>query len=506
MIAVLFLAVLLGCGLAAPGGALAAPAAREAVVEQARQELGRENYEEALELLTRAWGDGVRTPEAAFLLGQTHRSMLNYKEARWYLQEALRLKPGYREAQLLLADTLVGLDQSAEALPILRELEAAGYEPAHTAYIMGQAQYKNKEFSQAVTSFRKAQQDPKWAQDAKFQEALALSAQNRVRDAQKTLTEAIGLNPQSATAGFAQGYAAVLDRRVKDYQRLRFSAFGGFDYDSNVSIQPGDDTGFIAPTGKNDVFWSLAASLEYNIMRPGPFALWAYYGYYQNFHRKITNYDLWSNSAGVVPTYTWARSRLSVPFNFNYSTVGSDPYSTSFSLTPTYLYLFTPKVAVEGGVLLARRNYWFPAYVNEDERSGDALGATLAAYYFLKNQEGYLQARFTLEREFTLGRNWDNTSYRLGLAFQYPIFPKWRVKATADLIWQPYDNFWDNDIRGFQNPKRFDNIFIGGLEITRKLPWNLEINAHCFYVRDSSNISLYDYDRLITGLQFGYRY
>jgi tetratricopeptide (TPR) repeat protein len=506
MLAVLFLAVLWGCGLAAPLGATAAPLAKEAVVEQARQELGRENYEEALDLLTRAWGDGVRTPEAAFLLGRTHRYMLNYKDARWYLQEALRLKPGYREAQLLLADTLVGLDQPAEALPILRELEAAGFEPGHTAYIMGQAQFKNKQFPQAVTSFRKAQQDPKLAQDAKFQEAMALSAQNRVRDAQKTLTEAIGLNPQSATAGFAQGYAAVLDRRAKDYQRLRFTAFGGFDYDSNVSIQPGDDVGFVQISGKNDVFWSLAASLEYNIMRPGPFALWTYYGYYQNFHHKLTNFDLWSNSAGVVPTYTWAQSRLSVPFNFNYSTVGYDPYSTSFALAPTYLYLFTPKVAVEGGVLLARRNYWFPAYIDEDQRSGDALGGTMAAYYFLKNQEGYLQARFTFEREFTLGGNWDSSSYRFGLAFQYPVFPKLKVKATADLVLQPYDNYWTNGIRGADNPKRYDNIFIGGLEITRKLPKNLEINAHCYYVRADSNISLYDYDRLITGVQFGYRY
>jgi hypothetical protein len=47
------------------------------------------------------------------------------------------------------------------------------------------------------------------------------------------MTEAIGLNPESTAAGFAQGYAAVLDRQIKDYQRFRFNAYGGFDYDSN---------------------------------------------------------------------------------------------------------------------------------------------------------------------------------------------------------------------------------------------------------------------------------
>ena len=56
------------------------------------------------------------------------------------------------------------------------------------------------------------------------------------------------------------------------------------------------------------------------------------------------------------------------------------------------------------------------------------------------------------------------------------------------------------------NPKRYDNIFIGGLEITRIIYKGWEINAHCYYIRDDSNISLYDYDRVITGVQLGYRY
>jgi tetratricopeptide (TPR) repeat protein len=505
MVVVIFLAVLWGWGLAAPLAA-APPPVTEALVDQARQELGRENYEEAHDLLTRAWQAGVRTPETAFLLGRTYRSMLNYQEARWYLQEAVRLQPDYREAQLLLADTLVGLDQAAQALPVLKELEAAGYEPGQTNYILGLAHYKEQNYSLAGQYFRKAQQDPRLAQEAKFQEAMALAAQNRLRDAKRTMVEAIDLDPQTATAGFAQGYAASLDRRLKDYQRFRFTAFGGFDYDSNVSLQPGEAAGSVPVAGKNDVLWSLTASLEYNLMRPGPFALWAYYGYYQNFHHKLTDFDLLSNTTGVVPSYTWTQSRLWMPYTFNYSVVGYRPYSTSHALSPTYLYLFTPKIGVEAGVQWARRDYWFPTFIDEDNRSGDVFGATMACYYFLKEQEGYLQARFSYERDFTRGRNWDSNSYRFGLALLYPVTDKWKVKATGDLILQPYDNYWVNGIPGAVNPKRYDNIFIGGLEITRIIYKGLEINAHCYYIRDESNIALYDYDRVITGVQLGYRY
>jgi len=506
MVAIVILAVLWGWGGAAPAWGQPAPPEGAAVVEQARQEIARENYEEAQELLTRAWREGVKTPEVAFLLGQTYRYLLNYQEARKYLEEAVRLKPDFRGAQFLLADTLVGLDKPSQAAPLLLELEAAGFEPGQTAFTLGLAYYKEKKYAEAVTAFRKAQQDPKVAQDAKFQESMALAAQNRLAEAKKTMQEAINLNPQSPTAGFAQGYAAALDRRLKDYQRFRFNVSGGFDYDSNVTLQPGDTGATPQITGKADVFWSLAGSLEYNFLQPGPFALWGFYGVYQTFHHKLNDYDLFSNTVGAVPLYTWSNSRLWVPFAFNYSDVGYSKYSTSYTLAPTYLYLFTPKVGVEAGVRLAYRYYWFPVALPEDDRTGRWLAGTVAFYYFLKNQEGYLQARFTYERDWTHGTNWDSNAFRLGLAVLYPITPKLRIKGSADFILQPYDNFWFDGNPANSNPKRHDKLFIGGVEVTQQIYKGLEISGHYYFVRDNSNIRLYDYSRHLVGVQLGYKY
>jgi tetratricopeptide (TPR) repeat protein len=506
MVAVLFLALFMGWGLGAPWAALAAPSAPEGLVAQARQELGRQNYEEALGLLTKAWQGGVKTPEAAFLLGRTYRAMIKYQEARSYLEEAVRLKPGYREAQLLLADTLVGLDQPAEAFPLLRKLEAAGYEPGHTAFIMGLAYYKEKNYTEAAAYFHKAQQDPNLTQDAKVEEAMALAAQQKVREAKRTLTEAVGLNPESAAAGFAQGYAAVLDRQFKDYQKFRFNAYGGFDYDSNVTLQPGADLGQVRPSGRGDVFWSLAATAEYNILKPGPLALWAFYGYYQNFHQKLSNYDFLSNTGGLVPSYTWSQSRLWMPLAFNYSIVGYKPYSTSYAAAPTYLYLLTPKIGVEAGMQLAYRDYWYRTFLDEDKRTGGILGGTVAGYYFLKNQEGYLQARFTFERNWTKGNNWDSTLYRFGLAYFYPFTDRTKLRLTFDYVLQPYDNIWFNGLPLGNTRKRSDNIYLGGIDLTHKIYKNFEINAHCYYINDASNLVLYTYNRVIAGVQLGYRY
>ena len=94
----------------------------DVLVQQAAKEIQQENYDEALAHLSEAWQKGTHTPEKALLFGQVYRQMLDYPKAKEYLQEALRLKADFRPAQLMLADTLLALNQPKEARPILQNL------------------------------------------------------------------------------------------------------------------------------------------------------------------------------------------------------------------------------------------------------------------------------------------------------------------------------------------------------------------------------------------------
>ena len=506
MAVLLWMVLILGGILIAPAGTWASSTADQVLMQRVLQNLSQENYEEALRDLTRAWQQGPQTAEKAYLFGRIYRQMMEYKEAQQYLEEALRLQPVFPEAQLMLADTLIGLNQPEKAVPVLEQLQASGYEPGQTAFLQGMAAYKQKQFSRAVEYFRQAQQEPKLAQEAKFQESLALAAQNRLTEARKAMEATVNLNPDSQLAGLAQGYVTAMDVRLKDVRRFRFYGALGFDYDSNVTLQPGGPTAAQFVSGKSDWFYSQSATLEYNVIPSGPFALWGQYTYYQNFHFKIGSYDLWSNTVGLTPAYTWPNSRLWVPFVFNYSDVGSSKYFTSYNLNPTYLYLITSKVGVEAGLRLARNYYWFPVFLPQDDRSGRAIAGSLALYYFLKNQEGYLQARFSYSHDFTSGSNWENNNYLLSLSALYPVTKGLRLRAFADLNFQPYLYNWYNGNPAESNPKRHDTIFIGGVEATQRIYKGLEFNVHYYYIRDKSNISLYNYSRHLVGCQVGYRY
>jgi tetratricopeptide (TPR) repeat protein len=486
----------------------------DVLVQKAVQDLAKENYDEALAELTEAWQKGVHSPDKAFLLAQTYRLMLNYPKAKEYLEEALRLKPNLPQAKLMLADTLLALDRPKEAIPLLEALEPTGYEPGQVAFLRGMAEAKEGRYSVALDYFQKASQDPKVAQEAKFQASLALAALNRLKEARQTMEQAIAINTQSQTADFAQRYVGVLEKRYQETKPFRATVTTGYDYDSNVTLQPGGAGAAAQSAGQGDQVFTQTATFEYNFNANQPFSFLTQYSYFQNFHPRISSFDMMSHFAGVVPTYSYKSGRIWLPLNYNYVDVQSDKYFTGFLANPTWLHLLNEHFGVEGTARFNRQYYWTPISLPQDDRNGKDLGGSVGCYYFFKKQTGFLQARFSYDHNFTVGTNWDSSSYRLLLAALYPVTEKLKINAFVDLNLQPFDNFFINgetvdNIAGnplIRFPQRYDKTIITGLQITYNLWKTLDCNVHYFYSRDDSNTSLYNYTRHIVGAQLAYRY
>jgi tetratricopeptide (TPR) repeat protein len=477
-----------------------------ALVQEARRQIDRENYDEALEALNEAWQKGSHTPEKAYYLGKVYRLQLEYQKAREYLAEAVRLKPDYHEARLVLADTLLGLEQWDPAQEQLRQLEAAGYEPGRTALLLGQAAARRGEKEKAVEYLRRAEQDPGVAQEAKFQLSLVLATQSRFREAHKTMQEAIAAAPSTPTADIGQRYLSALERRAQEYRPFRFTVTTGWDYDSNVTLQPGDPGAAQQVSGKGDAVYTHTGVMEYTLGAGRPWSLLTQYAFYQNFHPRLTKFDMVSHTAGLSPIYSWEKGRLFLPFNFNFTDVENDKYYTAYYFTPTYLHMLTPKVGLELGGRASRQYYWFPIALPEDDRSGRTLGTSLGLYYFFKNQEGYLLARGVYEHTFASGNNWSNNSYRLFLAALYPVTSRLKASLFLDLILQPYTNNFIGSPQFLSGSPRHDQILIFGAQATYAIYKGLEANIHYYFIRDNSNVALYDYDRHLFGAQLGYRY
>jgi tetratricopeptide (TPR) repeat protein len=486
----------------------------DVLVKQAVKDIQQENYDEALAELKEAWAKGVHSPEKALLFGQVYRLMLNYGKAKEYLQEALRLKPDFRPAQLMLADTLLAIDQPKEARPILENLRAAGYEPGQTAFLLGVAAAKENQYSQAVDYFRQAEAEPKLAQEAKFQASLALVALNRVKEAKQAMEESIALNPLSQTADYAHRYMGSLTQRADELRPFHITVTTGFDYDSNVTLAPGGGASVSTVSGKASAVFFQTALLEYTVMPAGPFSVLTQYSYFQNFHPAVQGYDIMSHFMGITPTYAFKNGRLWLPMNFTYMDLQSDKYYTGINVTPTYLHLLTENVGLEVGGRFNRQYYWTPVFISQDDRSGKVWGGNVGMYYFFKKQKGFVQARLSYLHNNTTGNNWDSSSYNLLLSLLWPITEKLKYNIFLDLTQQPFENTFYNgatvgNIIGaplIPQPKRQDQILMFGMQVSYEFAKGLEGGLHWYFIRDNSNINLYNYSRHIAGGQLAYRY
>jgi tetratricopeptide (TPR) repeat protein len=95
-----------------------------------------------------------------------------------------------------LGDTLLALGQPAQARDELKKLEDTGYQPGQTALLLGISAEREKQYDLALDYFRKAQEDPDLAQEAKLHQGQVLAAKRQWKESQKVLEEAVKLAPR----------------------------------------------------------------------------------------------------------------------------------------------------------------------------------------------------------------------------------------------------------------------------------------------------------------------
>jgi tetratricopeptide (TPR) repeat protein len=370
--------------------------------------------------------------------------------------------------------------------------------------LLGIAATKEGKYSEALEYFRQAQVDPKVAQEAKFQASLALAALNRPQEAKKTMEESIALNPQTQTADFAQRYMGVLAKRLEELRPFHITASVGYDYDSNISVSPASPGQVTKISGKGGSVFTQTVLSEYNLFPAGPFSVLGQYSYFQNFHPTVSGFDIMSHFLSLTPTYAFKNGRFWFPCSYNYMDLQSDKYYTGFLVNPTYLHLVTEHIGLEVTGKYNRQYYWTPVFFSQDDRSGRVWGGSLGTYYFFKKQTGFLQSRASYEHNHTTGSNWDSSTYRLLLSTLWPITDKLKYNIFIDLMYQPYEHQFYNGVTF--GDKRLDKILIFGMQTTYEFLKGLEFGVHWYYIRDNSNIALYNYSRHIVGCQFAYRY
>lgn len=503
--------------------------------EAGLKEFKDENYEEALAHFQGARKADPSSSAAAYYLGLTYKIMGNYKDAVPPLKDAVSLTPRIKEALVELVDALYQTGDMKEAREYIAMGEKEGVMPGRLQFLKGLVAIKEGKYGEAVTAFEQAKAlDSTLSQAAEFQIANAYMRQGKYSDAQKRFRSVNLLDPNSDIATFARDYERLLSEKMEQERPWRVSLGFNYKYDSNV-VTKGSGPIVDQISGASGSAVNMAFRLGYTapFTFKTPYSLSLQYSLFAEKYLdkryvradgsagNLNEFSTMTNVIGAVPGYNFGRSSFTLPMAYAYIGLqgqkGDDflgdinwysqaRYMEYVSANPTMTFMVNKNHIAELSFGYLQKWYYqtelHPAPIDPaEERDGETFSGSLGWMYFFMQGKGLARMRYSYAQEHTDGRNWSNRENRLSASLLAPIKGKLRGQIAGDVAYTDYTH----TNRVF-DVKRRNETYTGSVSLMYEIFKDTDVLAQYTYVRDKSNIAIYDYRREIFTVGFEYRY
>ena len=467
-----------------------------------------------------------------------------------HLAKAVASHPEDPDLLFAFAQSLTAHQRDADAVEQLHELTARWPEHSAEAWLLlGRLLYQLSRAGEAVAPLERACRLDPSSGPARFYLGLALQASGRGEEAEshlefaaretpelrgeawllaglgrlergdrvggdELLERAIEADPDSDSARSAR---LVLEGGGPQPRRFRLQAFSGYEYDTNVTLDSGDDfTGL--PADRSDSSFSWGTGLSVAALRGESYAVSLGGSYDQNAHLQLDDWD--SQQFGGTLSAGWQaleRMALRLDTNLSYARLGNDPYLLSGGLNPSLVFRLGPRL----GWLRAFGNTGWYGYEDEPispalERDGFAFGTGLEHGVRIPGLENALFSWFgswgrydsEASRDPLLGFEGDYDRDGYGGGARVSTALPWRFSADLGFTFLHEDyahpnlvDFLTDDGVGNPNPRRRrDGIWEARLRLIRPVTRSIDLELSTRYGDHNSNVDLYDYDRWVSGL------
>ncbi len=532
----------LAAALLLGGPARGAWAADDGVQALRAAQLARQGRcEEALALL----GDGPATSaELAVLRGKCLIELRRYPEAVEALDRARQLEPGRRDVALPLAIARFHQGDMVGARQAIGEVGPEGQDKAEYHLYRGLLLLQQAESAQAGAALDRARAlDPQGVDPiASYYAGLAWAGAEDRQRAEEALRRVEEVAPGSEWADQARRALSRLGGEEKGWWAW---VRAGFEYDDNVVLRGSGVTLPAEISSTHDVrgVWQFTGG--YELLRTPDWSGGVTATYYGSAHFDLSEFDQHYPVLGV-----WLDRRLSESATFRarydagYAWVDNDPFLFSQSLSGTLFqdwgsrgrsrllvhgyrdnYLFSPDNDVPDGPGAANAScldfgdiVCGPPGVDESlERNRDGWGLTGGLDHTLPLARlrteltgGYFYHYFDARgSEYSF----QGHEVRLESLSQLP----WglELRGLVSYTYKPYrhaSTFPDpRDLRfnreyPLQSADRQDDVWRFAVELEKFWTGKLSTSIRYSYLKNDSNVTVFDYDREITGIYVTYRF
>ena len=505
-------------------------------LEEGIKQYKEENYEEAIEILTKVRNEDPKSSMTAFFLGLAYKQVMDFPNASVHLEASVTMTPKIKEALVELIDVLCQMDRTKEAEKWIQVAEKEEIFPARVAFLKGMMLSKENRNKEAIDAFEKAKKlDPSLSQPADFQIAICHTKDKKFDKAKDIFRTLVALDPLSGLATFAREYQDLIEKRMYMERPLRLTIgiFGG--YDTNILNKPAAGAAAANISGESAYVLTTLASLDYTPTFDGPWLFNAGYAFASTVHSEHTHdYDSMTNTFYVSPGYNFGRFALNLYVSYTNSLLRTDPdvtpdpdsspgykrYFDYMTYGPTLRVLIT-----QNNILEVFGGYDTKDYYNQKKTSTrtdrfyddnrDSVGPrAYVSWIWLLKEDSFLKLRYDFNIDHADGSWWENEGHRFSVNFIIPLLSEGTAKRKGQLNLQlagraflqnyKYDQTFIDADGTLRTEPRKDITYSGSVGLSWDFWTYATFTVQYEKTHATSNMPIYDYNRdlYITGFEF----
>ncbi len=449
------------------------------------------DYQAAEANFLKALSFDPQNPYYNHFLGKTYFKRGEYDRAEQYLNIAWGLDNSISGLQYDLALLFFRQADYEKAAPLFEELAAEDPAQVLSVYYAGIGNLNLKKYDKALGYLIDASELSSTVKPNGYyyagichlqlgQYGQAIEKLQYVRDN----AESVNLRQN------AEKWLKASRDRQKSDRPYRLSLRVGYQYDSNVLLEPLDED---LPTDKSDSALVLNGAFKVDFFRSGGFTTGLGASYYQIDYQDLTQYNLYGSTASLYAKYRLDRITFGFSYIPAYYALDKEGYLTKHQFRPDLLWRATKDLTARFAW-----QYETKKYLTNDDRSGHGNLLDADLYYSLLDGKVQLFGGGGYESNSADLRDYSYDEYkaRAGVRFFLP----WRLQLglTGKLNRKVYE-----DVDTFFGIKRKDSKWEAACSLSRPIyqEW-LRLVADYRFTRNDSNIQeaatgveTFDYER-----------
>ena len=477
----------------------------------------------------------------ALLAGECDIQRFDYEGAEKALSEAVRLDPKLENAQLYLAIALYHLEEFDEAWTALQAAKGhyrPSAAPQYEFYRGLVLLQKGEQADAAAALERAAAASPGEVEPvASYYAGLSFIGLRDRKNARAAFERVAEMDSQGQWG--KQAKAAL--ESVALEERNWIGAQAGFEYDSNVVLL-GDGiplAGDISGQSDGRGVWFLEGGIE--VFDTGSWSGGLIGNYAGTAYFNLTQFDVeYPMLGGWLDRWIGDRSLLRLRYSFGHAWVDYDSFLSNQNIVLAGYHDWKKAGRSQLAVTWEWNDYKYnippvpeanPALPNQclsssapcaplgfdaqeaRNRDGNGLVVGLQHEYTFAStgtrwlQEMRLRGGFRYRQYWAKGRDWDYSGYRLSFGFDVDL--PWKMEMDGEGSWEyvPFEHPSSYPTPPLTNgvpyalptEDRLDKVGRVTLILSRPITRRVEVSARYFYIRNDSNVAVFDYRRHIVG-------